>query len=72
MSVPGDAPLPDLVIVDEDLPGVEVISGDPPKAWAEAFEVGLKDLRAGRTVVCDEETFARLLAGMPYEGVETG
>ena len=72
MSEPHDLSLPDILIVDEDLPGVEVVEGDPPEGWVRAFEVGLADYRARRAVVCDEETFDRLLTGMPYEGAETG
>lgn len=57
---------------DEELAGVEIVDEEPPEAWAQAAEVGLVDYRAGRSVVCDEETFTRLLTGMPYDQAEAG
>ncbi len=62
----------EIVLPDEEPPGVEIVAGDPPEGWVRAFEVGLADYRAGRTVVCDEETFERLLADAPFEDTETG
>lgn len=48
-----------------DLPKIEIVDEDPPEGWREAVEVAMEDLRAGRYVVCDLETFDRLLTGAP-------
>ncbi|SNQ50179.1 hypothetical protein FRACA_4110005 [Frankia canadensis] len=74
MSEPHDLPLREIRVLDpdEELGGVEIVDEDPPEGWVRAAEAGLADYRAGRSVVCDEETFTRLLSGMPYDQAEAG
>lgn len=45
---------------------MEIVDEDPPAWLAQAAERALADHEAGRYVVCDPETFDRLLAAAPY------
>ncbi|WP_261568250.1 hypothetical protein [Frankia gtarii] len=47
------------------LPEIEIVDEDPPEGWWDAAQVGIRDMEAGRFVVCDPETFDRLLSAAP-------
>ncbi len=57
MSDPNDTPLPVIEVSDEDL----------PEDWLRDLDAAVADYEAGRFVVCDPETFDRLLTGAPYQ-----